>query len=124
MFIRRALPLAFAIVFVAGVHGAELVMAAQAPSGDENCECSNDCACRDPEKGCGCSRPGLSITARCGCGGPGQQHEGTAPSWDTVFAPACSLDAPLLLWSVAPDPGDPHAWRLPSEHEHPPRPLP
>lgn len=122
--IRRTLPVALAIVFLAGVHGAELVMAAEAQPSGHKCGCTTDCACRGPDEGCGCSRPGPSIKARCGCGGSGPQHGGVVPSWDTVFAPVCAMVVPLLVWTVAPDPGDPHAWRLPTEHEHPPRHLP
>ena len=121
MIISRVLPVAFAIVFLAGVHGAELVMAAEAAPSSPNCGCTTDCACRSPEKGCGCSNSGPSIKARCGCGGSEPQHAGVAPSWDTVFAATCSTAEPLLLWSPAPEHGDPQALRLPFEHEHPPR---
>jgi len=121
--IDKVLPVALSIVFLAGVHGAEVLMAAQAQADSHQCECSTDCACRGPDNGCSCSRPEVSMKARCGCGGSGPQHEGMAPSWHTVLAPSCSMGAPLLIWSPTPDLGDSQAWRLPYEHEHPPRPL-
>ncbi len=122
--IDRVLPVALAIVFLAGVHGTEVVMAALPQPDSHDCGCSTECACRGPDNGCGCYSQELTMEARCGCGASGPQHEGMAPSWDTEFAPACSMGAPLLISSAAPDPGDPQAWRLPYEHEHPPRPLP
>jgi len=88
------------------VHGTEVAIAAQPQPDSDDCGCSTECACRGPDKGCGCYSPGLTMEARCGCGGSGPQHEGMAPSWDTEFAPACAMGAPLLMWSPAPDPGD------------------
>ena len=114
---------ALAIVFLAGVHGTELALVVDGPPGGHKCGCATDCACRGPDHGCGCSRAGPSIKGRCGCGGSEQNHQGTAPSWDTVLAPACSLGAPLLVWSAVPARGDSQAWRLPYEHERPPESL-
>jgi len=122
--IDRMLPVALAIVFLVGLHGTEALMAAQAQLSSHDCGCSTDCACRGPDNGCDCSRPEFTIKARCGCGGSGPQHGGMAPSWHTVLAPGCSMGAPLLMWSSTPNLGDPQAWQLPYEHEHPPRPLP
>ena len=122
--VGRILSLLFAIVFVLGVHGTEVLTAAQAQPENDTCECTSDCACRSPSKDCNCSGPELTMKARCGCGGSDSQQEGTAPSWDTVFAPACFLGAPPLISSSAPNLADPLRRRLPYEHEHPPKPLP
>jgi len=122
--VGRFLSLLFAIVFVVGVHGTEVLTAAQAQPENATCECTSDCACRSPSKDCNCSGPELTMKARCGCGGSDSQPEGTAPSWDTVFAPACFLGAPPLISSSAPNLADPLRRRLPYEHEHPPKPLP
>ena len=118
------LPVALAIVFLVGLHGTEALMAAQAQLSSHDCGCSTDCACRGPDNGCDCSRPEFTIKARCGCGGSGPQHGGIAPPWHTELAPGCSMGAPFIMWSSTPNLGDPKAWRLPYEHEHPPRPLP
>lgn len=122
--IVRSVSLLFAIVFVVSVHGAEVLTAAQAQPERSSCECASDCVCRSPSKDCNCSGPELTMKARCGCGGPDSHHEGTAPSWDTVFAKTCCLGAPPLIVSPAPILGDPEALRIPFEHEHPPKPLP
>ena len=104
--IDRVLPVALAIVFLAGVHGTEVVMAALPQPDSHDCGCSTECACRGPDNGCGCYSQELTMEARCGCGASGPQHEGMAPSWDTEFAPACLMGAPLLISSPAPDPGE------------------
>ena len=122
--IDKMLPIALAIVFLAGVHGSEALVAAQPQPDCGDCGCSTECECRGPDNGCGCDRRELTIKARCGCGGSGRQHDGVASSWHTVLALACSMGAPLLMCSPAPNLGDPQAWRLPYEHEHPPRSLP
>ena len=121
---RRVASLCFAIVFGFSLHGAEILEAAQAPPREATCKCASDCACRTPAKDCNCSDPELAMKARCGCGGSGHQHEGTAPSWDTMFAQSYILGAPALISSPAPGPDDPQKRRLPFEHEHPPRTLP
>ena len=120
----RAASLFFAVVFVVNVHGSEVLTAAQSQTEKDTCECTSDCACRNPAKDCNCSGPELTMKARCGCGGSEQQHDGTAPSWDTVFAPAFVLGAPLLISSPAPGLADPQRRWLPFEHEHPPKSLP
>ena len=122
--IEKAMPVAFAIVLLTCVHGTEVVAAAQPEPGSHECGCSTECVCRVADRGCGCSGQGLTMKARCGCGGSESHQEGTAPSWETVFAQASPAGAPQLEWSPAPDMGDPLAWRLPFEHEHPPKPLP
>jgi len=62
--IGRTLPFALAIVFVVGVHGTEVLTAAQAQPGSHNCECAADCTCRGPDRNCSCSRPELTMKAR------------------------------------------------------------
>jgi hypothetical protein len=110
-------------VFLAGVHGTEVLMSVQAGAGGQGCGCSTECSCRTPDQGCGCSRSEASMKARCGCGGTAPLHDGISSSWDTVFAQAWPLEAPRLKWSPAPVRGDVLAWRLAFEHEHPPRTL-
>lgn len=119
--LRRALPAALAIVFIASVHGPEVLMTVQARAGEQGCGCSTECSCRTPDQGCACSRSEASMKARCGCGGSGPPHESILSSWDTVFARTWPVEAPRPIWSPSPEKGEVLTWLLPFEHEHPPR---
>ena len=122
--IDKTLPIALAIVFLAGVHGSEALLAAQTQIDSHDCGCSTACACRGPDNGCGCDRPELTMKARCGCGASGPQHDGMAPSWQTVLAPSCSMGGPLPCLTPEENWLSCRIQRLPYEHEHPPRSLP
>lgn len=122
--LSRALLVAFVLAFVAGVHGSEVLTAAQQQpqSGCHDCGCDASCACQGATS-CDCSSDGPTIKARCGCGCSDPVHRGGTTTWEGLFARSRPLVSPHLMWSPAPNLGDSQAWRLPYEHKHPPRAL-
>jgi hypothetical protein len=121
--IARALIVACALTYIAGVHCIELLSAAMTPtaSHSRDCGCVDGCSCREPTTGGCCPDTVESLKTLCGCGCGGSVHVTGGSSWEGLLTPSGGLGFPEPFGQPPARAADPPSWRLAFEHEHPPR---